>query len=215
MVDQPDVRTSGRTLLQTTESADADAASGAVRNRSNVAVRHGPSVPVVDTPVLFEVELPADESDCRCEWTFGDGSTATGEKASRIYDAAGETEVTLTVARDDGETETVRESVTIYREVGVELRESETEDGLMPVVLRGDGDLDPATAVAVESLRFGAPTALAMGSGAAPVRTETREGDLCVWVREDRTGLGDGDATPRLAGRTVDGRPLAGTADGA
>jgi PKD repeat protein len=173
-------------------------------DRPAVNVRYAPSAPVADSPIL--VEADDDDSDVEYEWEFSDGSTATGRKASNIFDSAGEQSITLTVTDDEGRTETVRRTLTVYREANVEICERDSEE-YVTVVIRGDSDFDPAGSIAVDSLRFGAPTALAMGSGSAPVETDARDGDLRVQFRRS-----PGDSPGRLAGHTADGVPLAGTA---
>lgn len=175
--------------------------------RATPTFAYGPGAPVAGNPVLFEAE--ASEDDREYEWSFGDGATATGEKASTIYDAGGDRTVTLSVTDDEGATETVERSLTVYSEVTLEI--GEEHEGLVPITLSASA-FDPADLLAVESLRFGAPTAVAMGSGAAPVRSEEREGDLRIWVPADESGV-SGDAPYRLAGRTTDGVPVAGTVE--
>lgn len=174
---------------------------------------YAPGAPVDGNPVLFAADGPADADVRRYEWAFGDGTTAPGEKASHVYDSAGEQSVTLTVVYGDGETETARRTVTVYREVAVEVESARDDPSLVAVDVSGTDEFDPTDAVAVESLRFGAPTALAMGCGATAVRSEARDGDLRVWFDAAATGLTDGDSQGRLAGRTTDEVPIAGTAD--
>ncbi|WP_135853017.1 PKD domain-containing protein [Halorussus salinus] len=213
MVDHSEVRTESQTML----AAEADEASTADDDADDPTiayrcpgVTYAPGAPVAGNPILFETDSSPDDPDCRLEWSFGDGATATGEKASNVYDAGGRKEVTLTVTDGDGETETETETVTVYHEVETEL--GERDGDLVAVLLRGDDEFAPAESVSVTSLRFGAPTAVAMGSGATPARSETEGDDLRVWVRPDRAGLGDAE-TVRLAGHSTDGVPLAGTVD--
>lgn len=175
-------------------------------------IKYAPSAPVVGSPILLEAETSAEDSSVEYEWAFSDGATATGRAASNIFESAGTQSVSLTVTDDEGGTGTVRETLTVYHDLTVEICENDCDDEFVTVVIRGDADFDPAESVAVESLRFGAPTALAMGSGAAPVETDARDGDLRVQFHSD-SGLEDADSPGRLAGCTADGVPLAGSAD--
>ncbi|WP_128476193.1 PKD domain-containing protein [Halorussus pelagicus] len=216
MVDHSEVRTESRAMLETetadttTESTDAERDDEPSIDYRGATVKYAPGAPVAGNPVLFETDHAPDHPETEFEWRFGDGATATGKKASNVYDAGGRTEVTLTVTDGEGATETATETVTVYHEVETTLGAS--EDDLVSVVLRSDEEFAPTESVSVTSLRFGAPTAVAMGSGASPVRTETDGDDLRVWVRPDRAGLDDTE-TVRVAGRTTDGVPLAGTVD--
>ncbi len=47
------------------------------------------------------------------EWTFGDGTTATGATAEHAYDASGTYTVSLTVTDDEGESDTTNRTVTV------------------------------------------------------------------------------------------------------
>lgn len=179
--------------------------------RPSVTVKYGPTAPVVDSPILCEADYSAEDSDVEYQWEFGDGATATGKSASNIFDSAGKQSITLTVTHANGRIETVQETLTVYREATVEVCDEDCDDGYVTVAIRGNSDFDPAGSIAVDSLRFGAPTALAMGSGSSPVGTDERDGDLLVQFRR-ATPSADG-SPGRLAGRTADGVPLAGTAD--
>ena len=181
-------------------------------DRPSVNVKYGPTAPVVGSPILCEVECSSEESGVEYQWEFGDGSTATGKSASNIFDSAGKQSITLTITHANGRIETVQETLTVYREANVEVCEGDCEDEYVTVVIRGDSDFDPAGSIAVDSLRFGAPTALAMGSGASPVETDVADGDLRVQFRR-ATPSKDDESAGRLAGCTADGVPLAGTAD--
>lgn len=182
-------------------------------DRANVNVKYAPGAPVEGSPILLEAESSIEDSDVQYEWEFSDGSTATGQSASNIFENAGKQSVSLTVTDSNGGTETVHETLTVYHDPTVEICESDCEEELITVVIRGDSEFDAARSVAVDSLRFGAPTALAMGSGTSPVRTDACDGDLRVQFRNDKPGLTDADSPGRLAGCTADGVPLAGTAD--
>jgi len=172
---------------------------------------YAPGAPVAGNPVLFEADESDRRTDARYEWAFGDGATATGRKASHVYETPGEHVVRLTVGEGD-ESRTVRKTVTVYREVDVTVGDRD-EDGLLAVTLHASEGFDPADAVAVDSLRVGAPTALAAGGGASPVRSESRDGDLRVRIPAAETRLREGDARVRVAGHTTDHVPVAGTVD--
>lgn len=174
-----------------------------------VGFEYAPSVPVAGDAVSFVAAAPPRESGRRCEWAFGDGGIAEGERVAHTYDSGGEKEVTLTVTDDEG-TDSVRRSVTVYREVALELDELDRRDGevLLPVDVHGEG-FDPSEAA---SLRLGSPAAVAMGGGATPVRTEARGDGLRAWFPATDTGMTGHGAKIRLAGRTTDGVSLVGTA---
>jgi PKD repeat protein len=227
MSEQSEARADHETLIQARNTPETETAPSAddrrtpTSDRPTPAFDYAPGAPVDGNPVLFDADVSTDATGRTCEWNFGDGTTASGEKASNVYDSGGEKSVTLTITDDDGATAEIRETVTVYREVEVEIceedgrndcEEDRQKEGYVPVEIRGTAEFDPTEAVAAESLRFGAPTALAMGSGAVPVGNETCDGTLRVWFRADETGLRD-DASARLAGRTTDDVPLAGTAD--
>ncbi|USZ67489.1 PKD domain-containing protein [Halorussus salilacus] len=175
-----------------------------------VGFEYAPSVPVAGDAVSFVAAAPSRESGRRCEWSLGDGDTAEGERVAHTYDSGGRKEVTLTVTGEEG-VDSVRRSVTVYREVALELHEFERRDGdvLLPVDVRADGFGPSAGA----SLRLGSPAAVAMGGGATPVRTEARSDGLRAWFPATETGMTERGAKMRLAGRAADGVPLVGTAN--
>lgn len=211
MADRSDARVRRtRTAPQTADRPDASPRSAEGIESPVVGFEYAPSVPVAGDAVSFVAAAPADESDRRCEWTFGDGTTAEGETVTHTYDAGGRKDVSLTVTDDEG-TDSVRRSVTVYREVALELREFDRRDGdvLLPVDVQGE-DFDPAASA---SLRLGSPTAVAMGGGATPARTEVRGDALRAWFPATETGMTGNGAKMRLAGRTADGVPLVGTAN--
>jgi PKD repeat protein len=74
-----------------------------------------PSAPTDGDSVSFDASGSSDPNDdvSSYEWTFGDGTTATGVNPSHTYDAPGEYTVTLEVTDGDGNTDTVTKTVTV------------------------------------------------------------------------------------------------------
>jgi endonuclease YncB( thermonuclease family) len=68
-----------------------------------------------ETTVTFDgtASVDADGTIEGYQWTFGDGTTATGATPTYTYDAAGSYDVTLTVTDDDGATATDIVAVTV------------------------------------------------------------------------------------------------------
>lgn len=217
MNDDPETHTDSRAVPRTADAdvtpTSYDEATDDPADGVTATFDYSPTIPVVGDPVSFDATASASEQASDFEWSFGDGATAAGERATYTFGSGGQKTVTLTVADDDGTTAEVRKNITVYRGLDATVPESDREDDLLPVVVRETLAFDPTEAVAVDSLRFGTPTAIAMGSGAAPVRTEERDGDLMAWFRIDETGLRGADGAARLAGRTTEGVPLAGLAE--
>lgn len=80
----------------------------------------------------------------------------------------------------------------------------------VPVELRPEEPLEPDE-VDEESLRLGPPDVVAAGGGARP-DGGNRGDDLVYHFPVRDLGLGVGDTRVELVGRTVDGRPIVGTA---
>jgi PKD repeat protein len=87
--------------------------TAAVAPTANVS--YAPGDPRAGERVTFDARNSTDPdgSITAYEWEFGDGTTATGETATRTYDAAGEYAVTLTVTDDDGTTNATTETVSV------------------------------------------------------------------------------------------------------
>lgn len=84
----------------------------------------------------------------------------------------------------------------------------------VPVVIERTADLDPHTEIDVDSLRFGAPTAIDAGEGATPIRhQQLGNGDLRVHFPADETGYEDdrSPVTAVLAGHLTDGATIYGS----
>jgi chitinase len=75
-----------------------------------------PSQPTPNRTVTFDAGLSfgLNTSIADYEWTFGDGTTATGQQVDHAFDSEGEYTVTLTVTDDDGATAT--DTVTVQVE---------------------------------------------------------------------------------------------------
>ncbi|WP_162224557.1 PKD domain-containing protein [Halorussus amylolyticus] len=176
------------------------------------AFDYAPHVPVVGDSVSFEAETSGGD-DHRYEWSFGDGATATGARVTHTYDDGGEKDVTLTATDDDGATDGIHRSLTVYRTADIELSEFDREGGdvLLPVSIRDDDTT--ATPIRGDSLRFGSPVAISMGGGATPVRTAERDDGLRAWFRATDAAMTGSETRMRLAGRAADGVPVVGTAD--
>jgi len=76
----------------------------AARPTAEVSVT--PSTPWIDETVRFDATASNDVDGRIVEyaWEFGDGATATGDRATHVYETTGEYEVTLTVTDDEGAT---------------------------------------------------------------------------------------------------------------
>ena len=75
--------------------------------------------------LAFEAALPKTVSGATCEWSFGDGAKAAGQKAERLFFANGDLPVTLTVTFADGQKRECRQTVRIAPRYG----QSEGDDG--------------------------------------------------------------------------------------
>jgi len=75
--------------------------------------------------LTFEAALPKTAAGATCEWSFGDGAKAAGQKAERLFFANGDLPVTLTVTFADGRKRECRQTVRIAPRYG----QSEGDDG--------------------------------------------------------------------------------------
>jgi PKD repeat protein/methionine-rich copper-binding protein CopC len=146
--------------------------------------RSGPNRDVDEgTAVEFDA---ADSTDdwgiTNYSWTFGDGTTASGETSTHAYDEAGIYTVTLTVTDDAGHTDADTLTVTVGNETAATDPADSDGDGISDEI-EGFGDID--------------------GDGLPNYRDTDSDGDG-VPDRQEGTGDSDGDGTPDFLDTTND-----------
>lgn len=196
------------------------AKTAAVNDPPTAAFGYEPRPAVTGRPVTFDAAASSDPdgSLVRYAWEFGDDASATGERTTHTYDAAGERTVTLAVTDDAGASATTERTLLVYRRVAVDVRARGSDrfdpdsDAAVRVALPAADGFDPAAELSVDSLRFGAPDAVAAGGGATPMRSDAPAGELSVWFRADEMGFDGDESTANLAGETTAGAPVIGSA---
>ena len=100
--------------------ADGDVATeqitGVLTDEPAVSIAVEPNPPVAGRSTTFEARVsdPADtDRDLRYEWSFGDGSTASGGTVDNPYDVPGNKTITLSVTTENGATTTVERTVEV------------------------------------------------------------------------------------------------------
>lgn len=103
----------------TTDSAGRRSARAAtttvlVTHQGPTASFAAPQGVAAGIPTEFDdASTPGDDAITSWQWSFGDGSTATGQYATHTYAQAGTYTVTLTVTAADGQTSTVSNQVDV------------------------------------------------------------------------------------------------------
>ncbi|WP_243074145.1 PKD domain-containing protein [Microbacterium sp. SS28] len=137
-------------------------------------------------------------------WTFGDGTTGTGQTASRTYAAAGTYSVSLTVTDNAGATDTETQPVTVAAASVI------AADAFERTVAGGWGSADTGGAWALS----GAPSDFAVTAGAGTLRmaaasgpsaylsgVSARDSETLVSFAYDKPGSGGGIYTSFVARR--------------
>ncbi len=196
------------------------AKTGAANEPPTAAFDYEPRPATTGRPVTFDAAASSDPdgSVVGYEWAFDDGASATGAQPTHTYDGAGEQTVTLTVTDDAGATATAERAVLVHRRVSADVRGEGSDrinpdsDALVPVRIAGSGSFDPTADLAVDTLRFGAPDAVASGGGATPAGSGRAGDELSVRFRADAMGFEGSETTGHLVGETTDGVPVFGSA---
>lgn len=91
--------------------------------------------------------------------------------------------------------------------------------GRIQVIVPATDSFDPVNELDIETLQFGASSAVNQCAGASPVKSQAvnRSGsandDLMLQFEMEETGFDSGDTTAKLAGRSDGGTPIAATAE--
>jgi len=106
------------TLLVTDDDGHSDSVSRTVsfsNQPPNASFSYSPTNPEVGESITFDASGSSDPdgSVVSYEWTFGDGTSATGETASHTYSSEGSYSATLTVTDGDGSTDSVTNTIQI------------------------------------------------------------------------------------------------------
>ena len=177
-----------------TDSADPDCAS----NVAPVADPNGPYNASVGSPVSFDGggSTDSDGSVVAYEWTFGDGSSATGVAPTHTYLADGTFDVTLTVTDDGGAIDTASTTATITAQPLPPIADAGGPySGVVgaPVSFDGTGSGDPDGTITSYAWDFGDG---GTASGATPTHTFSVDGTFTVSLTvTDNDGLADVGAT--------------------
>ncbi len=93
-----------------------------------------PTAPSINQSILFSAQrMGAPILDARFDWTFGDGTTGTGENATHAYVRAGTYAVTLRISNAGGQTAATSRNVTVSAQLpagSVDFSISPTDPGL-------------------------------------------------------------------------------------
>ncbi len=178
--------------------ADDDADAGPYSNRGSAYVftRHSadqppmasftydPATPTVGEAVTFDATASSDDSAITSyTWEFGTGATATGQQVRHTFDSAGDYRVTLTVADDDGASDTemkIVSVVTANQPPTVVFTYSPATPGVgEEVTFNASASSDPngADTIASYEWEFGDGTT---GTGQTTAHSYTAEGDYEV-----------------------------------
>ncbi|MFB6299589.1 MAG: PKD domain-containing protein, partial [Halobacteriales archaeon] len=206
-------------LRVTDDNGASDTASQSitVNEFPTASFTHTPADPVLGEPINFDASGSSDPdgSIASYEWDVdGDGTTdKSGEIVSHTYTSGTSQTVTLTVTDDDGASTSASQTLSLRIRADVDLKTkniNSKKKGVIPVEIRPSEHLDPASDIDVGSLRFGAPSTVDSGGGAAPAHGGHQKGNgsLMLHFPMPDTGLQSGDTQAKLVGETIDGDTL-------
>jgi PKD repeat protein len=166
-------------------------------------------LPKVDEPVTFDASQSKAEGGkiTEYQWSFGDGSTATGVSASHTYTEPGEYTVELTVTDDLGNSDTATRTITVEgvnEPPTVSFSYSPTDpDEDESVQFNADAS-DPDGSITEYSWSFGDGST---ASGASPTHTYTDPGEYTVEVTVTDDGGKTATATQTISVGDVNQKP--------
>ena len=95
----------------------------------NAYYQYTPENPTAGTQVEFDASETTGNNIKSYEWSFGDGTTATGQTATHTYDSAGTYTVQLNVSDQSGQTDTIDADITVEQQAQPDLFLRKPDDG--------------------------------------------------------------------------------------
>ncbi|MFB6299001.1 MAG: PKD domain-containing protein, partial [Halobacteriales archaeon] len=205
-------------LTVTDDNGASDTASQSITvNEFPIAsFTHTPADPVLGEPIDFDASGSSDSdgSIASYEWDFdGDGTTdGTGVTTTHTYSSGTSHTVTLTVTDDDGASTSTSQTLSLRIRADFDVKSKKINSkkkGVIPAEIHPSDHLDPRD-LDVGSLRFGAPSTVDSGGGAAPAHGGHQKGNgsLMLHFPMPDTGLQSGDTQAKLVGETTSGDPV-------